>query len=151
MTEVRRFSLVKPTLQTRYHIDFDWWSQRDSDWRVYLQNLLCEEHRKAFSDFHDSGTVDWVDPETAEVQKVDGLQHILISHCAKQPGFITDRTALVDAVFRVFLANGNDPMSPLELAERLNRQPVIILKTLSGTQVYRGLRPLLETQSAPAK
>jgi hypothetical protein len=37
----------------------------------------------------------------------------------RQPDFITDNTALVDAVFRVFLANGNRPMSPLELEQEI--------------------------------
>jgi hypothetical protein len=144
VTEVRRFSLVKPTLQTRYHIDFDWWGQSDRDWRVHLSSLLCPEHQEAFSDFKADEMVDWVDPDTAEVQRVDGLQHVLISHCAKEEGFISERTALVDAVFRLFLANGNDPMTISDLAERLGRPPSVLLKTLSGGRVYRGLRPVME-------
>jgi hypothetical protein len=144
VTEVRRFSLVKPTLQTRYHIDFDWWSQSDRDWRVYLLSLLCTEHQAAFATYHQDEKVDWVDPETAEVQQVDGVQHILISHCAQQEDFITDKTTLVDAVFRLFLSNGNEPMSAAELGERLKRPPITILKTLSGGRVYRGLRPCME-------
>lgn len=145
MTEVRRLSLVKPTLQTCFHIDFDWWRQSDQDWRVYLQSYLCYEHRQAFVDFQDDRLVDWVDPETAEVQQVDGLQHILITHCAKQIGFITEHTAMVDAIFRLFLANGNEPMTPLQLAERLGRSPTLILQLLSGRQVYRGVRPYKES------
>jgi hypothetical protein len=144
VTEVRRFSLVKPTLQTRYHIDFDWWGQSDRDWRVHLSSLLCPEHQEAFSDFKADEMVDWVDPDTAEVQRVDGLQHVLISHCAKEEGFISERTALVDAVFRLFLANGNDPLTIADLAERLGRPPNVLLKTLSGGRVYRGLRPVME-------
>jgi len=144
VSEVRRFSIVKPTLQTHYHIDFDWWGQNDRDWRVHLMSLLCSEHQEAFADFKVDEMVDWIDPETAEVQLVDGLQHIIITHCAKEDGFISDRTALVDAVFRIFLANGNDPMTVTELAERVGRPPFTILKTLSGGRVYRGLRPVLE-------
>ncbi|MBE0408972.1 MAG: hypothetical protein IBX69_04485 [Anaerolineales bacterium] len=85
--------------------------------------------------------VDWVDPETAEVTQVEGLQHVLIAHCAKEPGFITERTALVDAVFRIFLANGNTPMTPVELSDQLHRPSQTILSTLSGPRVYKGLRP----------
>jgi len=144
VSEVRRFSIVKPTLQTRYHIDFDWWGQNDRDWRVYLASLLCPEHQDAFADFKANEMVDWIDPETAEVQRVDGLQHVLITHCAKEAGFISERTTLVDAVFRLFLANGNDPMTVVELADRVNRPSYTILKTLSGGRVYRGLRPVME-------
>lgn len=144
MVEGKRFSLVRPTLQTRYHIDFNWWGQNDRNWRIDLHGFLCEAHQEAFSDAREDVTVDWVDPETAEVQQVDGLQNVLISHCAKEPGFITEHTSLVEAVFRLFLANGNAPMSPVELSEQLNRPPETILRTLSGMRVYKGLRPCPE-------
>ena len=139
--ETKRFSLVKPSIQTQFHIDFDWWGQSDRDWRVFLQSLLCSEHQQAFADLPENHSVDWIDPETAEVQQVDGLQHVLITHCARQPGFITEHTTLVDAVFRTFLANGNTPMTPVELGAHLSRPPETILKTLTGMRVYRGLRP----------
>ncbi len=144
MAEVKRFSLVKPTLQTHFHIDFDWWSQNDRDWRVHLYSFLCPEHQETFSNLRGDEQVDWVDPDTAEVQRVDGLQHVLITHCAKEEGFISERTALVDAVFRLFLSNGNSPLTPLELSERLGRPPETILRTLSGMRVYKGLRPCPE-------
>jgi hypothetical protein len=142
--EVKRMSLVKPTLQTRYHIDFDWWKKNDRDWRVYLRNYLCPEHQEAFANMQADDQVDWVDPDTAEVQRVDGLQHVLITHCAKLDGFVTEKSALVDAIFRLFLANGNTPMTVVELADRLGRQPITILKMLSGQRVYKGLRPFPE-------
>jgi len=144
LVEVKRTSLVKPTIKTCFHIDFDWWRQYDRDWRVYLQSYLCPEHQRSFAEMKNSQEVDWVDPETAEVQRVDGLQHILISHCAKQVSFITQQTTLVDSVFRLFLSNGNAPLTPEELAEQLGRDPMIILRTLSGARVYKGLRPCAE-------
>jgi hypothetical protein len=85
--------------------------------------------------------VDWVDPETAEVQAVDGLQQILITHCAKQEGFLTEHTTVVDAVFRMLLANGNSPLTPTDLGARLSRPADTILRTLAGPQVYKGIRP----------
>lgn len=144
MVEIKRTSLVKPTLQTRYHIDFDWWGLNDRDWRVYLRNYLCPEHQQTFADVDIFEQVDWVDPETAEVQRVDGLQNILITHCVKQDTFITQQTTLVDSVFRIFLANGNTPLTPEDLAELMGRDATIILRTLSGIRVYKGLRPCLE-------
>jgi hypothetical protein len=88
--------------------------------------------------------VDFVDPQTAEVQRVDGLQHILITHCAKLEGFISPHTTLVDAIFRIFLASGNIPMTPIELSQQSGRPPELILRVLTGEQIYRGLRPLIE-------
>ncbi len=144
MIEGKRFSLIKPTLNTRFHIDFDWWSRNDRSWRVYLRSNLCPEHQRMFEGDQADEEVDWVDPETGEVQRVDGLQHVLITHCARQPEFITQHSTLVDAVFRVFLANGNVPLTPVELSQRLGRPADIILKTISGVRVYKGIRPSLD-------
>jgi hypothetical protein len=142
MIEGRKFSLVKPTVDTHFHIDFDWWMKNDNNWRVYLHDCLCNEHQIAFSNYEETEMVDWVDPNTAEVQCVDGLQHILITHCAKQPDFVTINTSLVDAVFRVFLADGNIPLTPIELTLKVSRPAETILRTLAGPVVYKGLRPL---------
>lgn len=144
LPDVKRAARARPTIQTRFHIDFNWWQTRDRDWRVFLQGLLCAEHQAAFADLPDDHLVDFVDPATAEVQRVDGLQHVLITHCAKRDDFISPRTTLVDAIFRIFLANGNVPMTPAELAQISGRSPDLILRVLTGDTIYRGLRPLME-------
>jgi hypothetical protein len=141
--QIKRPSLIKPTLQTPFHIDFGWWQDNDRDWHVYLRGLLCEEHQAAYAEMPENQWLDWIDPDTAEVRQVDGLQHAIMSHCAKRAGFLDEHTALVDAVFRQFLANGNTPLSAEELGSVLNRPADIILRTLSGTVVYKGLRPLM--------
>ncbi len=141
--ELKRFSLVKPTLQTPFHIDFDWWRQNDRNWRIYLRGYLTPEDEKAYIDSDQETQVDLIDPETAEVHQVDGLQHILISRYAQRDDFITETTSLIEAIFRLFLATGNTPMSSEELAERLSRHPRTILRTLSGPRVYKGMRPIL--------
>jgi hypothetical protein len=138
-----RSSLVKPTITTPFKIDFDWWKNHDRDWRVYLRSFLCEEHQKVFENLNNDELIDWVDPDTAEVTQVDGLQHILISHCARQEGFLTEKMALVDSVFRVFLSNGNKPLTVEQLSEILDRPPETILRTFSGIRVYKGIRPVL--------
>ncbi len=138
--------LIKPTNKTKFHVDFDWWERESREFRVYLTSHLCPEHQAAFADFsaNDVIVIDAVDAETAEVRKEDGVQHILRTHCSRQPEFITSHTSLVDAVFRVFIANGNQPLSPDELADRIKRpgQANIILRTLAGARVYKGLRPV---------
>jgi len=143
MTETKRVSLVKPTTQTPLHIDFEWWKNHENNWQVYLRDYLCEEHRETFSTLTTDASIDWVDPETAEVQTVDGLQHVLMTHCARQPDFITTNTALVDAVFRIFLSNGNTPLTSEQLGELVNKSPDTILRTLTGTKVYKGIRPCI--------
>jgi hypothetical protein len=141
MSELKKFSLVKPTIQMPFHIDFDWWQANDENWRVALVSMLCAEHQEAFTNLSEGQMIDWVDPETAEVRQMDGLQHVLIQHCAKQAGFLNEHTAMVEAIFRLLLANGNTPMSAEQLGIQLNRPADTILKTIAGPRVYKGLRP----------
>jgi hypothetical protein len=142
-------SLLKPTTKTPFHIDFDWWKKNERDWHVFLRSLLCHEHQETFTEVEEGGMIDWIDPKTAEVKAVDGVQHILMSHCALLPEFTDSHTAMVEAVFRVFLANGNVPMSADDLAKRLERPADIILRTISGPRVYRGLRPYQAIPASP--
>jgi hypothetical protein len=141
MVDGKRFSLVKPSVNTPFHIDFDWWKKNERDWHVYLRSLLCAEHQEVFANIEEEQTIDWVDPITAEVKPVEGIQNALMTHCVKQPDFLTGQTALVEAVFRLFLANGNIPMTSDELGARLNRPPETILRTLASARVYKGIRP----------
>ena len=141
MTEAKRFSLVKPTVDTPFHVDFDWWKKNERDWHVYLRSLLCAEHQEAFANVEEGESIDWVDPVTAEVKPVEGVQNALMTHCVRQQGFLTVQTALVEAVFRIFLANGNVPMTSKELGARLSRPADTILRTLAGARVYKGIRP----------
>ena len=141
MSEIKKVSLVKPTVKMPFHIDFDWWRANDRNWRVALESMLCPEHQQAFASLPEGQTIDWVDPGTAEVRQMDGLQHTLISHCAKQAEFLDAHTVVVEAIFRLLLANGNTPMTAEELGVRLNRPPEVILKTIAGPRVYKGLRP----------
>ena len=140
MVASKRFSLVRPTLQTLYHIDFQWWSQSDRNWRVYLRNYLSPEDQQLFQGDNEE-RVDLIDPETAEVHQVDALQHILITRYANREDFIPPNASITEAIFRLFLANGNVPMTVIELAEKLGRPPATILGMLSGRQVYKGIRP----------
>ncbi len=137
---------VRPTLDTKFHIDYDWWERADRELEVYLRSHLCAEHQRAFENKDAHALVDHVDPETGEVTRVPGIQHVLISHCSKQPDYITRQTTLVNQIFRIFLANGNTPLSPRELGERLGRPPTMILRTLSGSRVYKGIRPYLKEE-----
>ena len=141
--EPTRFARLKPSTHTPFHIDFDWWQQTENDWHVYLRSLLCDSHQRLFAELETGQLIDHVDPLTAEVRQIDGLQNVLITHCAQQPDFIDLHTALVDGVFKVLLANGNMPLNAEELGAKLGKSPEIILKTLSGPRVYKGIRQVL--------
>ncbi|MFQ5943016.1 MAG: hypothetical protein ACE5JF_05635 [Anaerolineales bacterium] len=134
-------SLVRPTLETAFHIDYDWWDRSDRELEVYLRSHLCYEHQEIYPDIDPKLEVDHVDPHTAEVTVVSRIEHILVSHCARQDDYLTPQTSLVSGVFRVFLANGNAPLTPDELGQQIGRPARMILRTLSGSRVYKGIRP----------
>ena len=139
-------SLLKPNAKTPFHIDFEWWKQNEGDWHIFLRSFLCAEHQEAFANVEEGDLIDWIDPQTAEVKPVDGVQHALITHCAQLPDFVNQRTAVVEAIFRIFLANGNIPMSAEDLSVKLGKPAETILRTIAGVRVYRGLRPILSQQ-----
>lgn len=138
------FSIVRPTLDTPFHIDFEWWKEYEHDWHVHLEKCLCAEHQALFAAGSVNQFIDWIHPETAEVSRVDAIQHTLIEHCAKQPDFVTSKTMMTEAVFRIFLANGNSPLTPNELEPLTGKPAMTILKTLAGHKVYMGIRPAQE-------
>jgi len=141
MSETGHFSMVKPTQNTPFRIDYNWWRENDNNWKVFLQNYLCPEHQSAFEGFDENLQIDWIDPRTGEVKQIDGILNTLINHCSKQPDFISEHNTIVDAAFKVLLTNGNRPMTAIEIGQRINRSPDIILRTLAGPKIYRGIRP----------
>ncbi len=134
--------LVKPTLQTRFHIDFSWWEREGRDFRVDVMNHLRPEQQEAFTHYQGGELVDSVDPETAEVVKVDRMQYILRGLSAAASEFVAEHTSLVDMLFHVFLTNGNHPLTPEELSEKTNRPAQTILRTIAGLRIYKGIRPV---------
>lgn len=139
-------ALIKPTLETKFHIDYDWWSrERPNDLRTYLLSHLPPEKRTYFQNKSGADQVlDYIHPETAEVFRLDELG-LALQEAASQSDFINAHTSLVDSLFRVFIANSNQPRSPLELAQATGRDAQTILKTVGGPKVYMGLRPYMHS------
>jgi len=134
-------ALIKPTLDTQFQIDYDWWEREKNDLRAYMITHLPAEMREKFADSDEDAVVDYIDPDTGEVFQLDELG-LAIQEAAKAEDFINPQTSLVDSVFRVFLANGNTPRTPKELEEDTGRDARTILKTFGGIRVYRGIRPI---------
>jgi hypothetical protein len=134
-------ALVKPTLDTTFHIDYSWWDRSGDDLRVYMLSHLSPEQRERMSAGSEERVVDFVDPDTGEVSQLGELE-LALQIAARDPDFINPHTSVVDSIFRVFLANGNLPLSPNQLGDLIGRSPATILKTISGARVYKGIRPV---------
>ncbi len=136
---------LRPTLDTRFYIDMNWWEEQGRDIRVYLRDLLCDDCGGALQSLPADQMIDSVDPETGEVRQVDPLWDSLLTCCSKKPGFIDEQMPIVDGIFRVFVANGNQPLSIRELHEYIGRRtPEVILRTLTAGEVYLGIKPYRE-------
>jgi hypothetical protein len=136
-------TLIKPTLDTKFNIDYSWWDRNAEDLRTYLLSHVLPEQRERISQNEEHRVIDFIDPETGEVTQLDELQ-LAIKMAAQDSNFVNPQTSLVDSIFRVFLANNNMPLSPRELAERIGKDPVTILKTIGGIRIYKGIKPHLD-------
>lgn len=135
-------TLLKPTLETKFHIDYEWWEKENDDLRAYMLSHLPSDLREKFDeDETEERVVDFIDPETGEVHRYNELD-LAIQEAAKRDDFINQQTSLIDSVFRVFLANDNQPRNPKELEADTGRDAKTILKTFGGIRVYRGIRPI---------
>jgi len=139
---VRPPAIKRPTAETRFFIDYDWWERSNLDLKTYLYSRL-----DIGDDLELEGEdekVDLIDPATGEVRQVDGFQYVLQTYFSQLPDDFAAQTSMVDAVFYVLLANGNQPMTAEAIAERLQKPVETVLRTLAGPTVYQGIRPILE-------
>jgi len=134
-------ALIKPTLKTKFKVDFEWWKVQDSNWKVYLQSFLCSQHQKILADYSYTDQIDLIDPNSGEVTRVDALLYTLAEHCAKQPDFLSGNSALVDSIFKIFLVNGNTPLNAVELSGLISKPADTILRTIGSGKVYKGIKP----------
>jgi hypothetical protein len=133
-------AVLKPTLDTKFHIDYSWWERSDENLRTYLLTHLPPERREHFQTSKSEDLFDYINPETGAVLQLDELG-LAIQETAQSADFINPQTSLIDSVFRVFLMNGNRPRTPRELEIDTGKPADTILKTLGGIKIYKGIRP----------
>jgi hypothetical protein len=139
--------LLRPDVNTKFSIDYDWWAKQSRDVRVLTWEQLCRECKNKLGNGIDTGDIDWVDPDTGEIKVVDGLTYSLRECCSQREDYITNTTPLSVSIFRLLIANGNAPMSAVELHDRIGRSdPRAILRVLLGKQMrtHYGIKPILE-------
>ncbi len=135
--------LFRPTENTRFHIDYSWFEKNGQDVRVLVYKCLTPEQQDRLGD-NTSEMFDYVDEMTGEVERIDRMVHILQTESATDPNFVTPRTPVFEAAFRIFLLNRNRPLTAVELSERMGRKPADVLAQLSGRSVYNGIRPVAD-------
>jgi len=116
----------------RWFIDLDWYQQNNRSFCTLAQRCLCPKCREQL-------------PE--EMSAADLLTNIK-DCCAKTPDFITSELPILESIFRLFLATGNQPLDLDELGRQLSEwrggdiyrtSPEISSRLLKSDQYY-GLR-----------
>ena len=133
---------VKPTLETKFHVDFSWWHEKGENLRAFLQGHTCTGCEEMTQDAQDQ-PFDWIDPETGQVSQIDILWHVIHTQCQDDPEFFDSRVPLTSAIFRAFIANNNMPLTAVEIHERIQKKtPDLILRTIGKRIVYKGIKPV---------
>jgi len=120
----------------RWFIDLDWFHRNGRSVLPLLRGCLCAKCRQQLS----SG-----EKEASETE----LLATIANCCCHAPEFITGQQPVLESIFRLFLANGNQPLSLAELGEQLSQRrggdayrtlEEILLRLLKNDRYY-GLRP----------
>ena len=124
--------------KTRWFIELDWYQQNNQSLSVMVQSYLCPECSKQLS------------AEEKE-SSVDALLSSIKDCCSHAPGYITDKSPILESIFRLLLANGNQPLDLEELGKQLSEwrgsdtyrtSPEILSRLLKNDQYY-GLRQVI--------
>jgi hypothetical protein len=121
----------------RWFIDLDWLEQNNRSFLALAQGCLCPKCRERLEE--GKGGIPAAD-----------LISTIKNCCSKTPGFITDRSPILESVFRLFLANGNQPLDLEKLGKQLaerrggvsQRTSTEVLSRLLSHDQHYGLGPV---------
>ena len=118
----------------RWFIDLDWYQQSNRVFFALAQGCLCPKCQKRLK---------------GKTSAPDLLANIK-GCCSKAPDFITGKLSILESIFRLFLANGNQPLDLEELGKQLSEwrgggtyhTSAEILSRLLASDQYYGLRQI---------
>lgn len=108
----------------KYFIDTRWYDDHDRSFRTMAETRLCASCKKKLGTETQERipTVDARGRVVFEVRSVPFANNplsVIRSDCSMQRNYITNETPVVEAIFRVFLANGNQPADIDSIREQL--------------------------------
>lgn len=109
----------------QFHIDADWFDQHGLSFMDIVQARMCEscrarvgeeiEERQPIFD-RQSGRMTF---ELRRVTYGSNAMKVIRECCSRKKNFITPDMPTLEAVFRIYLANGNQPMPLAHVREQL--------------------------------
>ncbi len=139
---IKTANLRRVTADTKFYIDYSWWDEGHLDLKTYLMARLSLGNELGQEMTADR--IDLVDSKTGEVRQVDSFQYLVRSYFNRHGNDLATQASVVDSVFSVLLANGNEPLTIAEIAEQVQRPVDLLIRTFSGPQIYHGIRPLFD-------
>lgn len=117
----------------QWFIDLEWFERNNRSFSLLAKRCLCPKCSKRLK------------ANDKEIP-ADDLLSAIKKCCSKTPGFITDKTPLLESAFRLLLAAGNQPMNLEDLSKQLSerrggdtiRTSVSILSRLLSADRYYG-------------
>ena len=116
----------------RWFIDLDWFSQNHRSFSTLAWGCLCPTCRERLKG------------QQGEIAAAD-LLAIVRDCCSKTPGFISGQLSILESIFHLFLANGNQPLDLEQLSQQLNEwrggdsyrtSPEILSRLLNNDEYY---------------
>jgi hypothetical protein len=109
----------------RYYIDEKWYTEHNKSFRAVAQTRMCATCRKKLGTEVQERvpTIDARGRVVYEMRSVPFGSNPLSEirrHCSKEAGYLTAETPILEALFRVFLANGNQPADLDAINEQLS-------------------------------
>jgi hypothetical protein len=123
--------------EPRWAIAPDWFEANNRSLLALVRSGLCSKCRKRLDSGETKGSL-------------DDLMTNIRKCCSTEPDYITGSLPIMESVFRLFLANGNQALDLIELGRQLSerrgvdtyRTSVEILSRLLKYDKYYGIRPV---------
>jgi hypothetical protein len=123
--------------EQRWAIDPDWFEANNRSLLALVRGGLCPKCRKRLDSDEKWGSL-------------DNLMTTIRKCCSNEPDYINGELPIMESVFRLFLANGNQALDLIELGRQLSerrgvdtyRTSVDILSRLLEYDEYYGIRPV---------
>jgi len=143
---LRSYNISTNQTSPRWFIALDWYQQNNRSLFTLAQGCLCPKCRKQLK------------AGEGEISADDLLSNIG-DCCSKNPEFITSRLPILECIFRLFLANNNQPLDLEELGKQLREwrggdpgcTSAEILPRLLENDRYYGLRQVQESGELDSK
>ena len=122
-------------VESRWFIDLEWFQSSNRSFSALAQHCLCIRCRERLR----------IDEEEVPA---DEILAAIKDCCSKEPDFITAGLPVSESIFRIFLANGNQPLGLEELGKQLiewragnpYHTSVEVLSRLLESDRYYGLK-----------